>query len=267
MMSNDLFQLDGRVAVVTGAARGLGHAIALGLAEFGADVAVLDVLDQEMEQAKKKIAATGVRCETYHCDVADENAVRDTADRVRADFGCVDILANIAGITNRVLTREITAEQVRRLTDVNYHGTFWCCKEFGKVMLQQDRASIINMSALGGGILGMGRGNAAYCATKGAIAALTRDLATEWATEGIRVNAVAPSWFETGMNTSSIFAMPSFVYQVYTKVPLKKIGQPGDLVGPVVFLASDASAMITGHILPVDGGTSACCPIQVEGQT
>jgi len=266
-MNRDLFHLDGRVAVVTGAARGLGHAIALGLAKFGADVAVLDVLDEEMEETKKKIANAGVRCETYSCDVSDENAVHETAQRVIGDFDRVDILANIAGITIRVPTHEITAEQVRRLTDVNYHGVFWCCKEFSQALMRNGKASVINMSALGGGILGMGRGNAAYSSTKGAIAALTRDLAAEWATKGIRVNAIAPSWFETGMNTTSIFAMPSFVDQVYSKVPLRQIGQPDDLVGPVVFLASDASSMITGLVLPVDGGTSACCPIQVEGQS
>lgn len=266
-MNRNIFQLNGRVAVVTGAARGLGHEIALGLAGFGADVAVIDVLDEEMRVAKERISKFGVRCETYPCDVSDENAVREASKHVLNDFGQVDILANIAGITNRVLTHEITAEQVRRLTDVNYHGTFWCCKEFGSCMMNRGKASIINMSALGGGILGMGRGNAAYCATKGAIAALTRDLATEWAEKGIRVNAVAPSWFETGMNTKSIFAMPDFVDQVYTKVPLRKIGKPNELVGPVVFLASDASSMITGLVLPVDGGTAACCPIQVDASS
>lgn len=266
-MNRDLFHLDGRLAVVTGAARGLGHAVALGLARFGADVAILDVLDKQMLETQKKIAATGVRCETYHCDVSDDKAVRDTAQRVTHDFDRVDILVNIAGITNRVLTHEITAEQVRRLTDVNYHGVFWCCKEFSHALMRNGKASVINMSALGGGILGMGRGNAAYSSTKGAIAALTRDLAAEWATKGIRVNAVAPSWFETGMNTNSIFAMPNFVDQVYSKVPLRQIGKPDDLVGPIIFLASDASSMITGLVLPVDGGTSACCPIQIEGQS
>ena len=266
-MNRGIFQLNSRVAVVTGAARGLGHEVALGLAEFGADVAVIDVLDEEMRVTKERITKFGVRCKTYLCDVSDENAVHEASKHVLDEFGQIDILVNIAGITNRVLTHKITAEQVRRLTDVNYHGTFWCCKEFGSLMMNHGKASIVNMSALGGGILGMGRGNAAYCATKGAIAALTRDLATEWAEKGIRVNAVAPSWFETGMNTNSIFAMPDFVDQVYNKVPLRKIGKPNELVGPVVFLASDASSMITGLVLPVDGGTAACCPIQVEASS
>ena len=110
----------------------------------------------------------------------------------------------------------------------------------------------------------MGRGNAAYCSTKGAVAALTRDLACEWGPKGIRVNAVAPCWFQTDMNATSIFAKKGFIDQVMTKLPMKRIGQPDDLVGPIVFLASEASAMITGLVLPVDGGAAATCPIEAE---
>ena len=120
------------------------------------------------------------------------------------------------------------------------------CQAVGRIMLAQQSGNVINMSALGGGLLGMGRGNAAYCSTKGAIAALTRDLACEWGGRGIRVNAVAPCWFQTDMNATSIFANQRFMEQVYAKLPMKRIGQPGDLVGPLVFLASEASSMITG---------------------
>ncbi len=136
------------------------------------------------------------------------------------------------------------------------------CQEVGRIMLAQRSGNVINMSALGGGLQGMGRGNAAYCSTKGAIAALTRDLACEWGARGIRVNAVAPCWFQTDMNATSIFANPRFMEQVYAKLPMKRIGQPGDLVGPLVFLASEASSMITGLVLPVDGGAAATCPIE-----
>ena len=138
----------------------------------------------------------------------------------------MDILVNIAGITARIPTEEIPPETVRRLMEVNYYGTFWMCREVGKLMLAQGGGNIINMSALGGGLLGMGRGNAAYCSTKGAIAALTRDLACEWAGRGIRVNAVAPCWFQTEMNATSIFANQHFMDQVATKLPMKRIGRP-----------------------------------------
>lgn len=261
-MKTDLFDLSGKIAVVTGAARGLGRATAVGLADYGADVAAIDLKLDSCGGTRREIEAAGRTCRAYGCDVADEHAVERTVGQIAADFGRIDILVNIAGITARIPTAEIPPEQVRRLTDVNYHGTFWMCKEVGKVMLKQGGGNIVNMSALGGGLVGTGRGNAAYSATKGAIAALTKELACEWGTKGIRVNAVAPCWFQTDMNANSIFTKKSFMEQVMTKLPMRRIGQPRELVGPIVFLASEASSMITGLVLPVDGGAAATCPIE-----
>jgi gluconate 5-dehydrogenase len=262
MMNANLFDLSGKVAVVTGAARGLGQAAAVGLASYGAEVAAIDLAADSCADTQRDIEALGRRCRVYACDVADEKAVAATVSRIAADFGKIDILVNIAGITARIPTDRMPAEQVRRLTEVNYYGTFWMCKEVGKVMLAQGSGNIVNMSALGGGFLGTGRGNAAYSATKGAIAALTKELACEWGTKGIRVNAVAPCWFQTTMNSTSILTNKSFMEQVMTKLPMRRIGQPRELVGPVVFLASEASSMITGLILPVDGGAHSTCPIE-----
>ena len=259
---NKLFDLTGRVAVVTGAARGLGQAAATGLAAFGADIAALDLAADACAETKRQIEATGRQCRAYACDVADCAAVKKTVAAIAADFGKIAILANIAGITARVPTDRITPEQVRRLTEVNYYGTFWMCQEVGKLMLAQGGGAIVNMSALGGGLVGTGRGNAAYSSTKGAIAALTKELACEWGARGIRVNAVAPCWFQTSMNATSIFANKHFMDQVLTKLPMRKIGEPRELVGPLVFLASDAASMITGLVLPVDGGAHATCPIE-----
>ena len=120
-------------------------------------------------------------------------------------------------------------------------------------MIERRRGSIVNLSALGGGMVGLGRGNAIYCSTKGAILALTRDLAAEWRQFGVRVNCVAPGWFKTEMN-SALMKHPDLVQRILDRVPLGRLGEPEDVVGPVVFLASDAAAMITGHILPIDGG-------------
>ena len=261
-MPESLFDLSGKIALVTGAARGLGKAVALGLATYGADVAAVDVDRERCATTIDGIAALGRRGVAYGCDVADEIAVARTVDEIQREFGRIDVLVNIAGITARIPTAEIPPETVRRLTEVNYYGTFWMCQEVGRIMLAQGRGNIVNMSALGGGIVGLGRGNAAYCATKGAIAALTRDLACEWGRHGIRVNAVAPCWFETDMNATSIFSNPRFMEQVATKLPMHRIGQPHELVGPIVFLASEASSMITGLLLPVDGGAAATCPIE-----
>jgi NAD(P)-dependent dehydrogenase (short-subunit alcohol dehydrogenase family) len=262
-MKNDLFDLSGKIAVVTGAARGLGQAAAVGMARYGADVAAVDLDAANCTETKQQIESLGKRSSVFSCDIADETQVARTVEEIVAAFGRIDILVNIAGITNRVPTDQITGDQVRKLTEVNYYGTFWCCREVGKVMLRQGSGNIINMSALGGGFLGTGRGNAAYSSTKGAIAALTKELACEWGTKGIRVNAVAPCWFQTGMNSTSIFQIPTFMDQVLSKLPMRRIGRPEDLVGPLVFLASDASAMITGLVLPVDGGAHSTCPITV----
>jgi NAD(P)-dependent dehydrogenase (short-subunit alcohol dehydrogenase family) len=261
-MDQHLFDLTGKVGIVTGAARGLGRAAAVGLAGYGADVAAIDLDAERSADTVDEIAGLARRAVAYGCDVADEAAVRTTVAEISRDFGRVDILVNIAGITARIPTETMPPETVRRLMEVNYYGTFWMCQEVGKLMLAQGGGAIVNMSALGGGLLGMGRGNAAYCSTKGAIAALTRDLACEWGTRGVRVNAVAPCWFQTDMNATSIFANRSFMDQVATKLPMKRIGRPEDLVGPIVFLASEAAAMITGLVLPVDGGAAATCPIE-----
>jgi gluconate 5-dehydrogenase len=261
-MRRDLFDLTGRVAIVTGAGRGLGQAAAIGVATFGADVALIDLAAAGCAATAAEIHSLGRKAIAYNCDVSNEAAVAETVAQVQAEFGRIDILLNIAGITARIPTVEISPEQVRRLAEVNYYGAFWMCQAVGRIMLAQGHGNIVNMSALGGGLLGLGRGNAAYCATKGAVAALTRDLACEWGAKGIRVNAVAPSWFQTAMNQDSIFANPNFMSQVMTKLPMKRIGQPEDLVGPLIFLASDASLMITGLVLPVDGGAAATSPIE-----
>jgi NAD(P)-dependent dehydrogenase (short-subunit alcohol dehydrogenase family) len=261
-MNTNLFDLTGKISVVTGAARGLGRAAAIGLAAHGANVAAIDLDRERSGDTVGEIMALGRRAIAYGCDVADEAAVHATVEQIHSDFGRIDILVNIAGITARVATTDIEPATVRRLTEVNYFGTFWMCKEVGRWMLAQGGGNIVNMSALGGGFLGTGRGNAAYSSTKGAIAALTKELACEWGDKGIRVNAVAPCWFQTEMNATSIFANKRFMDQVMTKLPMHRIGKPHELVGPIVFLVSEASSMITGLVLPVDGGAAATCPIE-----
>jgi len=257
-----IFDLTGRCALVTGAARGLGAAAAAGLADFGADVALLDLSAGACASTESEVKAAGRRAVSYTCDVSDRDAVVAAVARVLSDFGRVDVLCNIAGVTARIPTDRIPPATVRRINEVNYLGTFWMCQAVGTAMLAQGSGSIISMSALGGGFVGTGRGNAAYSATKGAIAALTLELACEWGARGIRVNAVAPCWFRTEMNANSIFANRDFMDQVLTKLPMKRIGEPRELVGPIVFLASDASSMITGLVLPVDGGAHSTCPIE-----
>jgi NAD(P)-dependent dehydrogenase (short-subunit alcohol dehydrogenase family) len=265
-MIHSPFDLSGKTAVVTGAAKGLGQAAAVGLAAHGADIALVGRAADRCHATAEQIGALGRHAGSYGCDIADHQAVGDLAKSVERDFGRVDILVNIAGITARVPTQDIDPATVRDLTETNYYGTFWMCQAFGRLMLAQNSGSIINMSAFGGGLVGLGRGNAAYCSTKGAIAALTRDLACEWGPRGVRVNAVAPAWFETDMVASSLLANPHLQAQIIAKLPQRRVGQPRELIGPIVFLASEASAMITGLVLPVDGGAAATSPISPHGK-
>jgi NAD(P)-dependent dehydrogenase (short-subunit alcohol dehydrogenase family) len=189
-MNTNLFDLTGKNGIVTGAARGLGRAAAVGLAAHGANVAAIDLDSERCAETIREIEAMGRRATVYGCNVADEGAVRRTVEQIHHDFGQIDILVNIAGITARIPTTEIEPDVVRRLTEVNYYGTFWMCKEVGRTMLAQGGGVIVNMSALGGGFLGTGRGNAAYSSTKEAIASLTKELACEWGDKGIRFRGV-----------------------------------------------------------------------------
>lgn len=255
-MPNPLFDLSGRVAVVTGAARGLGHAIARGLAEHGASLAVVDRDADAAEQAAAALRADGHEASSFACDVSDEAQVRRTVAAALASFQRIDILVNNAGITKRIPLDDWTAADWQEVIGINQVGTFLVARAVGRHMVARRAGSIVNVSALGGGLVGLGRGNAIYCGTKGAVAAITRDLAAEWAPSGVRVNAVAPGWFRTDMN-APLLANEALLNRILDRVPLARLGEPADVVGPVVFLASDASAFLTGHLLPVDGGVAS----------
>jgi NAD(P)-dependent dehydrogenase (short-subunit alcohol dehydrogenase family) len=251
-----LFDLTGRVALVTGAARGLGRAIALGLARHGADLAVLDADSGGVERTAREVQAEGRRCLPLWCDVAREDQVRAAVARTLAELEVIDILVNNAGITKRIALDDWHHDDWEEVIRVNQIGTFLMAREVGRHMVGRGRGSIVNVSALGGGLVGLGRGNAIYCGTKGAVAAMTRDLAAEWAAFGVRVNCVAPGWFRTDMN-APLLKNPDLLRQILGRVPLGRLGEPEDVVGPVVFLASEAAYMITGHVLPVDGGAAS----------
>ncbi len=262
-MTTSPFDLTDRIAVVTGAARGFGRAIALGLARQGADVALVDRDLPGAEEVATEVRALGQRAVAFECDVADEGAVRRTVQAALALFGKIDALVNNAGITKRIPLNDWRESEWDEVIRINQIGPFLMAREVGHHMVARRAGSIVNVSALGGGLVGLGRGNAIYCATKGAVAALTRDLAAEWAPFGVRVNAIAPGWFRTEMNTP-LLNNPALLARILDRVPLGRLGEPGDVVGPVIFLISDASAMITGLLLPIDGGVSQIVSIGTE---
>lgn len=257
-----LFGLGGRVAVVTGAASGLGHAIAAGLASHGAAVVGGDINEAGLEATVQRIRSAGGTALGVRCDVSDEASVEALFAQADRAFGQVDILVNDAFTpVVRVMPQEFPLEAWQQSLDVNLTGYFLCARAAGRRMIERGQGgSIVNISSIAGSTA-LGRGNFVYSVTKHGVIGLTRELAIEWARYGIRVNAIQPCQFLTPGLQVFIDAAPDpeAVKERFLKgIPLDRMGDPErDIVGPIVFLASDAAALVTGVVLPVDGGNLA----------
>lgn len=257
----NLFDLGGRVAVVTGAASGLGQAIAVGLAQHGADVALADVNETGLAETAALVEPTGRRALAIRTDVTDEASVAVLFERASAELGDVTILVNDAFTPVIARPHELALEQWDKAMSVNLTGYFLCAREAGRRMIAAGKGgAVVNMSSIGG-TSGLGRGNFAYSVTKGGIVQMTRELAVEWGRYGIRVNAIQPVQFRTkGLQARFDDAgdgAAALLERMQSAIPLGRIGEPPDMVGPVVFLVSDAACMVTGALLPVDGGNLA----------
>ncbi len=252
-----MFDLSGRVALVTGGGGGLGEAISLGFAERGANVAVGDIDIERARAVVATIQAAGGEASAWKLDVSRHDEVEECVSGVTAAAGPIDVLVASAGIGLRRPAVSLTPGDWQRVIDVNLTGCWYCNQAVGRRMIERGSGgSIINIGSVVGQV-GIDTGNANYAASKGGQIGLTKCLAVEWAPHGVRVNVVAPTHFQTPLVEQAIRDDPSVLERFLGNIPLGRIGVPRELVGAVVFLASDEASMVTGHVLNVDGGHTA----------
>jgi NAD(P)-dependent dehydrogenase (short-subunit alcohol dehydrogenase family) len=251
-MADGQIRVDGKVAVVVGGTGGLGGAIAGGLAAAGATVVPTGRDPAKVEAAAKALRAAGLPTLAHPADTTVEAELRDLRDHVLAAFGRVDVLVNAAGTHLRRPAAATGLQEWRHLLDVNLTGPFLACKVIGEAMLDQGDGRIVNLCSMAAHV-GL-QETAAYGASKGGLLALTRSLAREWAGRGVTVNSVSPGFFLTEMNAELIAEGTERRRRIDQRTPAGRVGQPAELVGAVVFLASDAARFVTGVDLPVDGG-------------
>ena len=255
MHAKQIFDLSGRVAIVTGGSVGLGRQMAEGLAEMGADLVLCARKKERCLQAAEELRKLGVEVLALGCDVKEPSSIQEVADATVQHFGRIDILINNAGTSWGALTEDMTLEQWNKVIETNLTGTFLFSQAAGKVMIKQRRGKIINVASVAG-LRGSPPEFSAigYSASKGGVIIFTRDLACKWGMHNIQVNAIAPGWFPTDMSQKIIERNKE---TFLAKIPLQRFGGPQDLKGAAIFLASDASDFVTGHTLVVDGGQTA----------
>lgn len=258
-----LFSLEGLKAVVTGAASGLSQAIAVGFATYGADVIAADVNEEGLKTTVERITATGRKGVGVRCDISQANQVEELFKTVDQTFGKIDILVNGPYAFTRSKPEDLTLDQWERAIAICLTGFFMCSQEAGKRMIRQGTGgNIISIGSIGG-VSALGRGNFVYSIAKSGVHQMTRELATEWAQHHIRVNALIPAQMltpsvKTWLNDPK--TDPNLVAHLLKGIPMNRLGEADDIIGPAIFLASDAAAFVTGVLLPVDGGNLAMNP-------
>jgi NAD(P)-dependent dehydrogenase (short-subunit alcohol dehydrogenase family) len=243
--------LQDRVAVVTGAGQGIGAEIARVLAGAGARVVVADRNPQTGAAIAEAVGGLFVEL-----DVTDSSAVRRVTEAIVGDLGRIDVLVNNAGIVRNTPAESTSDEEWRAILSVNNDGVFWCCREVGRFMLEAGRGSIVNIASMSGLVVNRPQPQAAYNVSKAAVIMLTKSLAAEWASRGVRVNAVAPGYVATDLTLKGM-SNPEWRDEWHRSTPMGRVAQPAEIAPAVLYLASDASSYVTGSTLVIDGGYTA----------
>ncbi len=256
MKPSGMFDLSGRVALISGAASGLGRAMSLALAEAGAELMLADLNGEGTRRTAGQIAKLGRRAVPVTCDVSDPMKIRPMFEQLDREFGRIDFLGNVAGEGGLGRPEEISLEAVEQTWRNLVYGRFCCCQEAGRRMLAAGRGSIVSIGSLAS-VTALGRGHIAYSMAMGAVAQMTRELSTEWAGRGVRVNAILPAQVMNPSLEKRMAEDPALRDKFLGGIPSRRLGQPDDINGLAVFLASDASSWITGALIPMDGGNLA----------
>jgi NAD(P)-dependent dehydrogenase (short-subunit alcohol dehydrogenase family) len=255
-VTHPLFDLSGRVALVSGAAQGMGQAMAIGFAEAGADVMICDINAEGVKATADHIQKLGRRAVPVTCDITNVEEIRAMFAQLDREFGKIDILGNVAGPAKLGKPEDIELEAMEKILHALLIARFCCCQEGGRRMMAQGKGSIINFSSIGGASA-LGRGNFAYSVGMGGVIQMTRELSTEWSGRGVRVNAVLPAQVHNPGLDERMQADPNLESIFLRGIPIGRLGRPNDIKGLAIFLGSDASSWITGAIIPMDGGNLA----------
>ncbi|MFX0560395.1 SDR family NAD(P)-dependent oxidoreductase [Tepidibacillus infernus] len=249
----DLFRLDGKVAVVTGSGKGIGKAMALGLAEEGADLVIVARTEEDIQQTVLEVEQKGRKAIGISTDVKKKEEIEKMVAKTLDTFGKIDVLVNNAGMNIRTPALDVPEEEWELIIQTNMKSVFLASQAVGKHMVEQKSGSIINISSVAGQVAL--RTGVAYAATKAGIIQMTKTLALEWGKHDVRVNAIAPWYFRTPL-TEKLLNNEDYYNEIISRTPLRRVGDVKELVGPAVFLASEASSYVTGHTIFVDGGMS-----------
>ena len=252
----NVLDVTGSTAVVTGGAGGLGFEAATALAQCGASVILADLDVEALSAALGRLKVSGAKATSVVLDVTDAQAVENVAEDLVKAHGKVDILINSAGIARLNSAVETPDAEWRQVMDVNVNGVFWCCRAFGRRMVERREGRIVNLGSMSGLIINRPQLAASYMASKGAVHMLTKALAVEWAKSGVRVNALAPGYIGTDM-TLAMRARPELFNVWLDMTPMARLGEPSEIASAILYLASNASNYVTGAVLSIDGGYTA----------